>query len=258
MQGVGTPDLIINTGSSPHSHVMRPSEARALQSADIVFWVGPELTPWLSEPISVLSKQALVQEMLEVDGTVTLHFREDLTEDDHDGHDHEGIDPHAWLDPQNGVVWLGAIADVLANADPENAVLYRKNAEIATDEIKALSETIAAALAAAGTVGFIVNHDAYQYFETRYGLQSSGSVTDGDAAPPGPAKVAELAATLEENNVRCAVEETPVGRSIIKAITASTDIEIIYVDPTGRGLETGPSLYPELLRSLGMGLADCG
>ena len=134
MQGVGTPDLILDPGSSPHSHVMRPSEAQALQSADIIFWVGPELTPWLSDPISVLSKRALVHEMLEVDGTVTLSFREDLNDDEHndheehDGHGHEGIDPHAWLDPQNGVIWLGAIADLLAKSDPENADLYRKNA----------------------------------------------------------------------------------------------------------------------------------
>ena len=48
MGELGTPKLIIPPGTSPHGYAMRPSEARALQAADVVFWMGHDLTAWFA------------------------------------------------------------------------------------------------------------------------------------------------------------------------------------------------------------------
>lgn len=108
MDGVGTPVLIIQPGASPHEYSLRPSEARALQNADLVFWIGPDLTPWLTETIETVASNAVATELLEAPGTIELEFREGAlfeghdhsahAEEDHDDHsdDHaeEGHDDH--------------------------------------------------------------------------------------------------------------------------------------------------------------------
>ena len=104
MDGVGTPDLIIQPGASPHEYSLRPSEAAALQDADLVFWIGPDLTPWLTDTIETLAPDAAVTALLEEDGTIELKFREgalfeahDRSDDkDHDEEDdHKDHDDHA-------------------------------------------------------------------------------------------------------------------------------------------------------------------
>lgn len=94
MEGVGTPDLIVQPGASPHEYSLRPSEAAALQEADLVFWIGPDLTPWLTETIATLAPNAAVTALLEADGTIELEFRENALFEAHD-HDAHGDEDHA-------------------------------------------------------------------------------------------------------------------------------------------------------------------
>lgn len=100
MEGVGTPELIIPAGASPHEHNLRPSEASALQEADLVFWIGEDLTPWLEGAMETLSDGATVTSLLETDGTVLLDFRENASFEahdhgDHDDHGHDDHEEHA-------------------------------------------------------------------------------------------------------------------------------------------------------------------
>ena len=103
MAGVGTPDQIIPTGSSPHSYAMRPSEGLALRNADLVVWVGAGLSPWLEEPLDTLSPDAARITLMSVEGTHSLPLREaedmgpgvnhsDHAEDAHEDHGHKEHD----------------------------------------------------------------------------------------------------------------------------------------------------------------------
>ena len=91
MDGVGAPDLIIPSGESPHGFSMRPSSAEALQNADVVFWIGHDLTPQLEDAIETLAENASVTELLEADGVTLLDFRENALFEahGHEDHDHE-------------------------------------------------------------------------------------------------------------------------------------------------------------------------
>ncbi|WP_249219132.1 zinc ABC transporter substrate-binding protein [Loktanella sp. SALINAS62] len=112
MDGVGAPSLIVAPGATPHEYSLRPSEAAALQGADLVFWVSADLTPWLGDAIGTLATNAAVFELLETEGTTELPVREgalfevhahenddtaEHSEDhaDHDDHDAEHTDDHA-------------------------------------------------------------------------------------------------------------------------------------------------------------------
>lgn len=287
MAGVAEPSLIIPPGASPHDHAMRPSEARALQSADVVFWVGPELTPWMTGPLGALSEGATQVELLEAAGTMRHDFRDladhhegkeghaghdDHADDDehekheeradhdahdHDhGHDHDGVDPHAWLDPENARVWVQAIAETLSEKDPDNAARYQANADKAVEGLSALEAEIRADLAQSEP-RFVTFHDAYQYFEHRFDLASSGTVGLGDAAAPGPARLAELKARIEEEGIDCAFSEPQFDTRLISAATEGGDAQILVLDPIGVALEPGPALYPDLLRAMAESFQAC-
>ena len=276
MEGVAEPSLIIPPGASPHDHAMRPSEARALQSANVVFWVGPELTPWMERPLSALSADAVRVELLEVDGTTRYSYR-DLADDhdghddhaqpadheadaDHDGHDHhdnDGIDPHAWLDPENARVWVRVIAETLASSDPENAKVYLQNARVAEGELGALQSEIEADFAKMSKPRFITFHDAYQYFEVRFGLSSSGTVSLGDATAPGPARLAELKAKINSDGIDCAFSEPQFDTRLVNAAIEGVGAQVLVMDPIGVTLDTGPSLYPTLLRAMATSYQSC-
>ncbi|PJE29192.1 zinc transport system substrate-binding protein [Pseudooceanicola antarcticus] len=267
MQGAGTPDVILPPGASPHGYALRPSLARDLQQAQIVFWIGEALTPWLETPLESLASQAQLIELVEAPGTTQLQFRHGATLEEgdaeaeehegHEGHFHEGLDPHAWLDPENARAWLSVIAETLAAADPEHAALYRANAEAARTELAEQSRQLAASLEAAGPVRFMVFHDAYQYFESRFGLKNLGAISDGAASSPGAARVAELRDELLEHGVDCIFAEPQFNTGLARSLSEDAALRVEVIDPLGSALEAGPALYPALLESVARSFLAC-
>ncbi len=94
MEGVGTPKLVIPAGASPHGYSLRPSEAKALQDADMVIWMGEDLAPWMEKSVETLSKGAEVITLLEESETKLLDFREGALFEEHDHGDHDDHDDH--------------------------------------------------------------------------------------------------------------------------------------------------------------------
>jgi zinc transport system substrate-binding protein len=328
MAGVGTPDLLIQSGASPHNYSLSPSEAEALQEADLVFWIGEGLTPWLERSLDNLSPTSTKIELLEAQGTTTYAFREGATfgahEDEDDGHedeahedeahedeahedeahedeahedeahedeahedeahedeahedeahedeahedeahedehhhDHSGVDPHAWLDPANGKVWLDVIASALAEKDPENASQYLENAAISKAKIDTATLSIENTIAQLQDKQFIVFHDAYQYFEKRFGIMAAGSISISDASKPSPGRIAEIRQLVEDLSVSCVFTEPQYNPGIVNAVFGDTGVNTSgVIDPLGSGLVTGTNLYSNLLIEIAKGLQSC-
>ena len=272
MGELGQPHLIVEPGSSPHGLALRPSQARSLQNADLVVWIGPELTPWLEKPVQSLAGQARDLRLLAQNAALHLDFDEDgnghdedaqdtvdtrKTEETHEAHDGHGVDPHAWLDPENGVVWLGLIADALANIDPENAQVYRGNARDGMASIQAAQADVAAMLTPVADVPFVTFHDAYRYFEHRFGLRSAGSVALGDAAGPGPARLDRLRGRISGLGAICAFSEPQFDPRLLDAVAPKGALRIAEVDPIGLSRQAGAGLYPGLIRDMGQTIAEC-
>ena len=89
MDGVAKPDLIVDGYASPHGFALKPSHAKMLQNADIVFWVGEDLENFLEKPLDSIAKKAEKIELLEIKGLNKLKFRERNIFDDHDDHGHD-------------------------------------------------------------------------------------------------------------------------------------------------------------------------
>ena len=271
MDGVGTPDLIIQPGASPHEYSLRPSEAAALQNSDLVFWIGPDLIPWLTDTIETLAKDASVTSLLDLDGTVQLDFRESALfevhdhddHDDHDGtaahdkHDHGDHDPHAWLSPKNAMTWLNVIAGQLSAVDPDNAGAYFANAAAGRTEIDLLIGEVTATLDGVRGGSFIVFHDAYQYFEMDFNFPASGAISVSDASDPSPARITEIRDRIAQQGIDCVLAEPQFNPDLIATVLDGTNTQTGILDPLGSDLEPGSSLYPELIRNLSTTLASC-
>ncbi len=274
MEGVGVPSLIIPPGASPHGYAMRPSEARALGQADLVVWVGPALTPWLEEPIETLAGDAENLPLLDQKAVRLLSLRDGVAfaEDhhDHDGdHDHDddhgeehgdddhAADPHAWLDPGNGAVWAAVVADRLAAMDPDNADTYRANAAALRTEVEAFDARWAPQFHPLEQAGFIVFHDAFQYFEAHFHLSSTAAIQLSDAAKPGAGRVADLKDLLTERPITCAFAEPQFDPRMIATVTEGLSVKTAVLDPLGGDVPLGPDHYIGMLDTLAAAMVGC-
>ena len=275
MGELGTPELIVDGTGSPHTYSLKPSDAEALEAADLVFWTGPNFELFLREALPSLAADARVVALADVPDLGMLPVRKGgaFEADGHDepeadaeeaghaneerAHEDEEGDLHFWLDPQNGQLMLHAIAAALAEADPDNAAAYAANAAAGAAELEALEQDLRATLAPVADQRFIVFHDAYQYFERRFGLQAAGSITVSPESMPGARRIGELRQHIGDTGIVCVFAEPQFEPSIIAAIVEGTEARAGMLDPEGAGLEPGPDMYQALLRRLADGFTDC-
>ncbi|MBD3679687.1 MAG: zinc ABC transporter substrate-binding protein [Rhodobacteraceae bacterium] len=259
MEGIGTPELLISGGGDPHHVQLRPSQARGLSRADLVIWVGPSLTPWLGESLDSLRGNKPVLTLSEADG---LTHRAAMFGDDHDhahddDHGDEADDPHFWLDHGNAKVWLGAIAEALAEADPANSALYRANATAAATRLDATVTEAAAILAAAGSRRIVVSHDGWAHFAAAFDVSVVGAISEGDAAAPGAARLSELREMIVGHGADCLFTEVQQPGDFADTLAEGTGIGRGTLDPTGASLGAGPDLYPALILANARAIAGC-
>ena len=270
MAGIGTPDLIVNRGASPHDYSLRPSNAASLEAADLVFWISNGLTPWLDDALNTLARNAKVIELMDAKDATVLPFREGATFETHshrhkhdeDGHDEDehatvNIDPHGWLDPDNGKTWLDVIATELSKIDPENTDIYFDNVSQGKTDIDAVISEIDATLATFRGTNFIVYHDAYQYFERRFDVLAAGSISMGDVSDPSPARIAEIRQTVEELDMTCVFSEPQFNPELVATVVDGTKARARVIDPLGTRLTLGADFYLNLLRNIAQTMASC-
>ena len=293
MDGVGKPDLIVEGYGSPHGFSMKPSHAKILQNADLIFWVGEDLEIFLEKPLSSIAKKAEKIELMEIKGLNVLKFRErnifdkhdhddhddhGKKEDDHDDHehddhdkkeehadhnDHDGherhahgeYDPHIWLDPMNAKVILNKMVEHLIENDAKNASKYKSNLKNAFKDIDKLTADVKADLSK--STASIVFHDAYQYFEERFDINILGAFTVNTDVMPGAEQLSEIREIIEHDKVSCIFSEPQFNPDIINAVAKDMDIKTGILDPLGATLNPGKNLYFDLIRNMSDSFKGC-
>jgi zinc transport system substrate-binding protein len=276
MDGVGKPDLIIDGYASPHGFAMKPSHAKMLQNADLIFWVGEDLESFLEKPLNSIAKKAEKIELMEIKGLNKLEFRErnifeehddhghdehkehghkEDKHDDHQGHAHGEHDPHIWLDPMNAKVILNEMVEHLIENDAKNASKYKSNLKKALKDIDKLNKDVKKELSK--STASIVFHDAYQYFEKRYGVNILGAFTVNSDVMPGAEQLAEIREIIEHDKVTCVFSEPQFNPDIIKAVAKDMNIKTGVVDPLGATLNPSKDLYFKLIRNMSTSFKGC-
>ena len=312
MDGVGKPDLIVDGYASPHGFALKPSHAKMIQNADIIFWVGEDIESFLEKPLKTIAKKAEKIELMEIKGLTKLKFRErnifeghddhghkeddhddhakkeddhddhghddehkdehkedghdehghedEHKEDGHDEHGHEGhahgeFDPHIWLDPLNAKVILKEIAEHLIENDEKNASTYKKNLKKGLKDLDKLVKNVKSDLNK--DFKSIVFHDAYQYFEERFGINILGAFTVNTDVMPGAEQLAEIREIIEHDKVSCIFSEPQFNPDIIKAVAKDTNVATGVIDPLGATLNPGKDLYFDLIGNMSKSFKGC-
>lgn len=321
MSGVDEPGLIVDGAGSPHNWALKPSQAKMLESANIIFWVGHELEAFLVKPLETVGANARSVELVEAHGLIKYEFREGGAFDDHDhkgedghgdhgkeeagheghgkedgheghgkeeqdheikqtakdSHGHEGddkdhkkadidhhegdghgtFDPHIWLDPINAKAIVHEIEEVLVKADPSNAAKYEANAKAVMIKLDALISEVSNKLKPVHGRGFVVFHDAYQYFEKRFELTASGSITVSPEVMPGAKRIKEIQMRVKELGATCVFSEPQFEPKLVSTVMEGTQAETGIIDPLGAALDSGPDLYFELIRKMATSIKTC-
>ncbi|MDX3925314.1 MAG: zinc ABC transporter substrate-binding protein [Shinella sp.] len=318
MQGVGEPKLIVEGAASPHTYNMKPSNAAALQDADVVFWVGHGLEAFLEKPLAALGGKATVVELEDAPGLEKLKFREGGAFEAHDhgehahgehahgehahgegehahgeheaggahdhaheageaeeaghrheeeetaeagGHEHEhehgGFDMHLWLDPMNAKAMAAEIEKTLATADPGNAAAYKANLDDLNARLDTLDTRIRETVAPIKDKPFIVFHDAYQYFEHRYGVRVAGSITVSPETLPGAERLSQIRQKVVDLGATCVFAEPQFEPKLVNVVLEGTPARSGTLDPEAATLNAGPDLYFSLMNGIAGSLKDC-
>lgn len=248
MGDLGQPVILLERGADAHDFQLRPSQAGAVSNADLVIWIGADMSPWLARALLASGNGAASVPLLQAPG-VALHPFNGVA---------GTIDPHAWFDPANATAWIDASRAALAASDPVHAATYSANAVRAKAGIDAVDAEVRAIMAPVGDMPVIMFHDAFGYFAATYGLNIVATVTAGDAASPGAAHIAAIRALVPRDRPVCAFPEANHDPAVLAVIAEGTNLRIgAALDPEAVTLSRGPGLYRGLMIGVATAIADC-
>ena len=239
MAGIGTPDLLVTGGASPHGMTLKPSDARKVERANLIVRVGPALEGFLGRVLQGGDERRVLT-LMDAPGIILL-----------DG------DPHIWLAPANGRAIAEAVAARLSEMDPARAPLYQANAKAVKRDLQDLESQLARLLAPVRTKPFIVFHDAYRYFEHAFGLEKAGRVYVMAERTPGAGHIQELIRQMRHQDITCLFTEPQFAPKLAFVIAAETGARTGVLDPLGADIKPGPGLYAQLMKRNAKTLITC-
>jgi len=274
MAGVGVPVLLVKGLASPHTYALRPSEARAVNAADLFVRMSETVEPFTARLVRSLPDSVEVVTLQEAPRVMLLSRRHGHADGDEDNHgrdrDHEhghspshapgandAVDGHAWLDPDNAAAMVDRIALALSAKDPAHAALYKANARALEDKLTALAAELGRDLEPIASRPYIVFHDATQYLESRYGLNVVGSISVSPEVPASGKRLTELRRKIDELGAVCVFSEPQFDTRLVENLIEGTAARSGTLDPEGGRLEPGPDLYFALMRQLAGDLKGC-
>jgi zinc transport system substrate-binding protein len=258
---LGQPEVLLPPGASPHHFSLRPSDVRRVQSADLLYWIGPDMETFLPRVLGGRDKPSVAVQ--DLPGLTLRHFGEG--EDGHhrhdehgaDEHDHEhrpgSLDAHLWLLPANARGIATKMASDLSVADPANAARYQANLQAFEQRLSAADAAIKTRLAPLASKPFFVFHQAFDYFESAYGLQHAGVFTAASEVQPGARHVAAMRERLQATGPACVFSEPPLRPRLAETLSAGLPVKLAELDALG----VKAASYEQLMMDLGGGLAGC-
>ena len=284
MAGVGEPDLLVKGAASEHSYISgRREHARSSRPR----WCSGSARRWRPSWSSRCTRSPATPSVIDLwraPGLTLLPTREGGMWDAHEpgaeygGADHLGADgddgKHGEVEQQSRAPCgrdrhahlagsrqrqgaLAAIASALGEADPSNAAAYHANAERLRERLDELDRSLEDRLATVADRPYVVFHDAYQYFEHRYGVKAVGAITINPTVRPSAQRLAEIREQLEQLDAACVFAEPQFEPTLVETVIEGTSAQTGVLDPLGAALDAGPDQYFRLMNGLADSLVDC-
>lgn len=222
-------ELLLPASVSPHLYQLKPSDRLLLQQADRVFWIGPELERFLVKPLALLSPSQPMA-LLHTQG-IKMIGGDQQDEHGHEGHDHQGIDPHIWLNVDNVRVIAQRISAELMAIDPTHRVQYTENLRRFIDKLALVDQQAASRLLPLKGQGYVLLHDGYSHFEQRYGLRRLAAFSLSPDRKPGARHLLAMRHLLDSGSVVCVFSEPQYQPAVLASIVGDRPIKQGLVDP---------------------------
>ena len=260
--GVTDTQVLLPPGASPHSYSMSFSDARRLRSAEVVFWVGPDMEAFLERSLPSPEKTTTLA-MMEIEGIRLRKNNGDEAhthnhkEDHHHEHHHGEYDPHVWLSSDNGRAMAKAMAQTLSDVDKEHAAQYQKNLARFLKQMDAADQRNQTIVKKLENQPLFVFHDAYGYLQDQYHLNIAGHFTLTPDQKPGGKHLKSLHSRLKAAGRTCVFREPQFQPVQIDSLTRGLPVKVGVLDPLGESVEVRADGYPQFINSLVDNINEC-
>ena len=270
--GVTETQVLLPDGASEHDYSLRPSDAKRLQNADLVVWIGPEMEAFMDKSSQSIPDNKKVT-IAQLDGVKPLlmkgaddddHDAGDGDDHDHahgekgDAHHHHGeYNMHLWLSPEIARLSAVAIHDKLVELMPQSRARLDANLKDFEANLAATDKQVASELAPVKGKGYFVFHDAYGYYEKHYGLTPLGHFTVNPEIQPGAQRLHQIRTQLVEQKATCVFAEPQFRPAVVESVARGTSVRMGTLDPLGTNIKLSKESYPAFLTQLATQYASC-
>lgn len=250
--------VIVPDGGSPHQYALKPSDVAAVNQADLVIWVGPELEGFMGGLLkkTQTQNQIAIADLVQVQPLLQKGQAHDHDDHDH-AHHHGEYDMHLWLSPEIALQAAEAIHLKLLSIYPDKAQLLDDNLSHFKQRLNQTTETIANQLNNMHNKGYFVFHPAYVYFEDQFQLNHLGSITLNPSVQPGAKTVYEIRQKLKDEQAVCIFSEPQFDDRLLNKIVENSDVKIGKLDPLGINIKLNKDSYSQFLLSVSSQFAQC-
>lgn len=221
--------MITPPGAGSHDFEPTPRDMRRVRGSALFIYNGAGLDPWAQRVAPALRDSGV--RTLEMTSRFTLMSAVEEDEHDEDGHEHEGGDPHIWLDPLMAAEEVLLIGEELSAADPARAAIYRSRSAVYADLLRGLHKEFEEGLADCARREMIVAHDAFRYLARRYGLEVTPVVGVFSGEEPSPRRMAEITRLAREKSIRYIFFEPLSSPKVAETIARETGAEVLELNP---------------------------
>ena len=269
--------LLLNSNQNPQLQSLSSSQQALVSEANYVFYISDEFEKYMrAAKRSERSSRSIFKyiELGKLDGIRLLSIRQsgqmshafhgDIKPSlkpkvikkktgkkqglhNHSDHDELGPDWHIWLNPDNAIVMLGKIRDVLLELDPNQNERYQRNYKNAVYRITVQSQRVAEKMMHVMKMPYLTVHDCYQYFEEQYGLKPVGSILSHHDQNPSIKRVAEVRELIEDHNVRHVLKESHVPTKTVAPVIEGFDAQIVNIDAAGSASSSQMRTYTDFI-----------
>jgi zinc transport system substrate-binding protein len=266
--GVTDTQVLLPDGASEHDYSLRPSDAKRLQNADLVVWIGPEMEAFMDKTASAFpdAKKVTISALPGVKPLLMKGGDDDDHDHDHDhagaekgdaDHHHGEYNMHLWLSPEIARLSAVAIHDKLVELMPQSRAKLDANLKDFEAQLAATDKQVGNELAPLKGKGYFVFHDAYGYYEKHYGLTSLGHFTVNPEIQPGAQRLHEIRTQLVEQKATCVFAEPQFRPAVVETVARGTSVRMGTLDPLGTNIQLGKTSYMAFLSQLANQYASC-
>ena len=225
--------LMVKPGNSPHTYEPKPSQMLDISKADLYFAIDVEFEKvWLPRFKSLNAKMQVIDlaDNIEKIKMQQAHHDDSAEHAHHEGHDHEGDDPHIWTAPKNVKIIAENIYEALVKADAQNKAYYRSNLQTFLASVEETDSKIKEILSALkGSRKFMVFHPSWGYFAKAYNLEQIAVEVEGKE--PKPKALIRLLKEAKEEKVSAIFTQPEFSDSVSKIIANELHIPVVKVSP---------------------------